>query len=165
MSVTDVWGRVRETKVYLAAYGGRDGFACPFCQSVSVQRDGRDLGPATWPRCENPWCSAAVLPTDRDADRVRAAFIDHAHDAANLEARVRWDKARAEFGLRYARERAADEERARQGRIEHARKRGLCIPCAGTTNGASYARFVKHRNPDNCPYRKAATRQAEKYRR
>ena len=138
--VTDVWGRTREAAVYPEAYDGADGFCCPFCQSVTVQRTTPRLG---WPRCDNPWCEAAILPQDPTADVARALWLERAHDEAlRLE-----DDARRKREHTYAMERIRqdNEARARETtrRAEQARQVGQCVRCAV----ADYyrPRFIKHR--------------------
>lgn len=149
VTVTSVFGDAKETKVYEAAYDGRDGFSCPFCGNVTVRSP-------RWPRCDNPWCHAAVMPTDFDAAMFRQAFIDKCHEAALRDEESRQREANA----RWARERAREEREAQQAAtarlVEDAQRVGACLPCLyrSMRYGSSRAKLVKHRAA--CPLKKGA---------
>lgn len=146
ITIRDVYGREREARVYLAAYDGCDGYACPFCGSVTVDRPGAW---SRWPRCDNPWCTAAALPDDPGAETIRAAFVAAAHDAA---LRIKEEERRAqlhEWRMNYVRERAEAREQAYRERRTEAQRRGACARCA-TRDMERPARYVKHRSGRDC---------------
>jgi hypothetical protein len=138
-TVTDVWGREREARIYPLQYDGRSGFGCPFCSSVTLDR-----GDSRFPRCENPICQAQALPTDTCADRCRALWLDSAHDAALGEAE---NRRRAETH-RWNMERIRQDNEARNAdynaRRAEAEKRGACPRCA-TKDMYRPARYIRHR--------------------
>ncbi len=142
--VTSVFGDARSTKVYVGAYDGRDGFACPFCQSVTVRSE-------RWPRCDNPWCNAAVHPRDKSAAEVRQRFLDAYHEAAIREDESRRRERDAEWRRKYqAEEAAARNARVAELRAE-AERRGVCMECFfhSLRCYTDRPKYVKHRG--ECP--------------
>jgi hypothetical protein len=138
-TVTDVWGREREARVYPLQYDGRSGFGCPFCSSVTLDR-----GDARFPRCENPMCHAQCLPSDPSAAHAREVWLDQAHEQALRDAESLW---RAQ-NHRWAMERIRADNEVRtndyHARRAEAEKRGACPRCA-TKDMYRPARYIRHR--------------------
>jgi hypothetical protein len=147
ITVTNVFGEARTAMVYVGAYDGRDGYACPFCASVTV-RDDREVW-APWPRCSNPGCTANTLPDDARADSVRRALIDAAHKAALREDQHRTWERNQQFAREYMAERQqAEREWWASARLQ-AEQRGACLACFTRRSRYEAPYFVRHRKA--CP--------------
>ena len=148
-TIRSVFGDARPTKVYVGAYDGRDGFACPFCQSVTVRTP-------RWPRCENPGCHAYTAPDDPEAVGHRQAFLDHAHAVARHEDETRdWVRTQ-EWAREYQDERQREEAARWESLRTEAGQRGACVTCLryDVHVGRLNPRFVKHRT--ECPRERRA---------
>ncbi len=134
VTVQDVFGRSADATVYVGEYDGVDGAACPFCGSVFLRR-------AQWPRCENGWCSATKRPDDPDAPRVRAAFINQAHNAALQEKEERWRKGIHESAMKRIDEEKEAKHRDAENKRVICQETGYCLRCAT----AYPSRWIRHR--------------------
>jgi hypothetical protein len=141
VTVTDVWGRRRDAEIYFGAYGGSDGFACPFCSSVTV----RD---ASWPRCRNPGCEASARPDDARGPALRAALLDRAHEEALREEERRWRARNHEYAMRRIEEERTERLAVLEERRTKAIATGRCVNCA--TRDVYRPRWVKHRDGKDC---------------
>ena len=134
VTVQDVFGRSADATVYVGEYDGVDGAMCPFCGSVFLRR-------AQWPRCENPGCPASLRPDDPDAQRVRASFIDQAHDAALQEKEEQWRKGIHESAMKRIAEEKETQHRDVENKRVICRETGYCLHCAT----APRPRWIRHR--------------------
>jgi hypothetical protein len=147
ITITNVFGEARTTELYVGAYDGRDGFACPFCGNVTV-RDERETW-APWPRCANPFCAANTHPDDARAESVRRALIDAAHEAALREDEHRaWVRNQALVVRRLEERRRAEDKWWASARRE-AERRGACLACFARRSRYQTPYFVRHRKA--CP--------------
>lgn len=132
IAIRDVFGTERSTTLYVGEYAGLDGFACPFCRSVSLVRKAGDV-----PACENGWCYA-------NPQFTLARALDYAHDQALVEKERLSQAELAKWRLEYARERQANLDADYQARIQTAKDKGACWRCA-VKDMYRVARYTKHR--------------------
>jgi hypothetical protein len=153
LTITNVFGESRPTTVYVGAYnldgvlGGHDGYACPFCRSVTV-RDPRNVW-SPWPRCANPLCTANTHPDDARAESVRRALIDAAHEAALREDEHRTWVRNQRFAMEYLLERRRAEDAWWASARREAERRGACLTCFARRSRYDAPYFIRHRKA--CP--------------
>jgi hypothetical protein len=111
-------------------------------------RDDRNVW-APWPRCSNPYCTANTLPTDAQADAVRRAIIDAAHEAALRENEHREWMRRQAFARQYLAERQQAEREWWASARREAERRGACPVCFERRSRYETPYFVRHRKA--CP--------------
>jgi hypothetical protein len=94
-------------------------------------------------------CVANTLPTDAQADAVRRAIIDTAHEEAIREDEHRRWMRNQRFAMEYLLERRRAEDEWWAGARREAEQRGACLACFSRRSRYQQPYYVRHRKA--CP--------------